>query len=60
MEEVVLADPEDAGELLVVAGHEAGLGSLLPDLLGKKKDHTGTYISGTTIDQPIERKARHK
>lgn len=32
MEEVVLADPEDARQLLVVAGHQLGLGRLLPDL----------------------------
>ena len=32
MEEVVFADPEDARKLLVVAGHQLRLGSLLPDL----------------------------
>lgn len=34
VEEVVLANPEDAGELLVVTGHETSLGSLLSDLKG--------------------------
>ena len=32
MEEVVLADPEDARKLLVVTGHQFCLGRLLPDL----------------------------
>lgn len=41
VEEVVLTDPEDARELLVVARHQAGLGSLLADLKRQGETNNG-------------------
>lgn len=44
VEKVVLADPKDARELLVVAGHQTGFGGLLPDLsTSSKPTYTASF-----------------
>lgn len=49
VEEVVLADPEDARELLVVARHQTGLGGLLADLCTNNKTFNKTKSTHQTM-----------